>query len=423
MHILQALLGLVTFVAIAYALSENRSKISWRVVVAGLLLQFVFALLILKTAFAPVFFGWMNDAFIQLYDFVGEGATFVFGDLVERYPFGFHVIPTVIFFSALVKLLYEIGIGHRVVYWVGLVMKKTLKTSGAESLAASANIFLGQTEAPLVVRPYVGTMTRSELFALMVPGMASVAGGVMAAYVGMLSDKFPNIAGHLFAASMMSAPAGLMFAKLMVPETGVPETSGEIALKHEKQCDGPFDAIAEGTKEGLYMAANIIGMLVVFIAGIAALNFFWSGGVSFSSGVFGVDLSAIDTLQEFVGFPFAVLAWLMGIPTHDLMPAGILLGEKTVLNEFIAYGHMADYLNGKSIASGVPVHELTDRTKVILSYALCGFSNFASIGILTGGIGAMAPNRRGEVARLGLKCMVAASLSCFTTAAIAAMLT
>ena len=419
---LRSAFGMVVLLGIAYLISENRRKISWRLVLWALALQVLLALLVLKTSAAAAFFSWMNSFFVKFYDFVGEGARFVFGDLVKEVPFAFHVLPTVLLFAALFKLLYHLGVIHPVVYGVGLVMNKTMKTSGAESLSAAANIFMGQTEAPLVVKPYIAKMTRSELMAIMVPGMASTAGGVMAAYIAMLSKHFPDIAGHLMAQSIMSAPAGLLFAKMFVPETETPATSGKIELKRERECDGVFHALSVGTKEGVELVANIAAMLIVFIAIIAGLNFVWGAGCGFGTAHLGIDTSGVDTLQEILGYLFAPFAWLMGVPTQDLLPAGMLIGEKTVLNEFIAYGHLGEYLGGKPIAEGIPWHALDQRTVVILSYALSGFSNFASIGILVGGLGVMAPGRMGEIAKLGLKCLVAATFACFMTASIAAIL-
>ncbi|RMG40098.1 MAG: NupC/NupG family nucleoside CNT transporter [Candidatus Dadabacteria bacterium] len=423
MHVLQAVLGMGTFIFLCWLFSYERSRIPWRVVTVGILLQFVFALLILKTAAARAFFGMVNGVFIKLYDFSGDGARFLAGDLVDSVPFLFHVLPVVIVYAAIMAVLYHLGIMHRIVYWIGLGMKKTLKSvSGAEALSAAANIFMGQTEAPLVVRPYIERMTRSELMVVMTGGMATVAGSVMAAYVGMLVDHFPNIAGHLMAASIMSAPAALVFAKILVPETGEPVTAGTVRLEHESKCDGPLHALADGAREGIALVANIAAMLIVFIALISAANFLWGALCHGFTALSGISTARIDTLQELLGYLFAPFAWLMGVPWQDLHTAGTLLGEKTVINEFVAYGDFAGYLKGTPLLEGGSVHQLSERTVIILTYALCGFSNFSSIGILIGGLGIFAPERKGEIARLGVRAMLAATLACFLTASIAATL-
>ena len=370
-----------------------------------------------------------------------EGASFLFGGLTEQSisvtdaqdtktgglirlgaSFAFAVLPSVIFFSCLMAILYHVGLMHRIVYWMALLMKKTLKTSGAESLSAAANIFVGQTEAPLLIRPYLEKMTRSEILAVMIGGMANIAGGVLAAYVSMLSDTFPDIAGHLIAGSIMSAPASLVLAKILLPEEEAPETAGNVDAHFVRIDANVIDAATRGASEGLTLALNIAAQLLCAIALVALGNSMWGWLCHWAASMTGYSLNHIDTFQELLGYVFAPVAWLLGIPSQDCMVAGKLLGEKTILNEFVAYAHMGDYLHGKPLMDGVPVQELTERTKIILSYALCGFANIGSIGVLVGGMGALMPNRRGDIARLGLLALVGGTCSTFMTAIIAGLI-
>ncbi len=437
-------IGIIVQIAICYALSTNRKKIDWKLVGWGIGLQVIFAVLILKTEPGRQLFAVLNDAVVKMLSFTQTGASFVFGNLVNfTVPvsptdaaaapelaaqitslklnaatgsfFAFNVLPTIIFFSALMALLYHMGIMQRLVYCVAWVMQRTMKTSGAESLSAAANIFVGQTEAPLVIKPYVEKMTYSELHCIMTGGMATIAGGVMAGYVGMLKDTIPGIAGHLIAASVMSAPAALVFAKILVPETEVPETSGKLELRIETIDQNVIDAAARGCSEGMALAINVAAMLIGFIALIALGNHFWS----IIAGWFG--LTSINTLESLLGLISTPFAWMLGVPTQDLTIAGELLGKKTILNEFVAYADLANYLNGKTLVNG-QVAEMTLRTRVILSYALCGFSNLGSIGIQIGGIGGIAPSRRGDLAKLGLRALLAGTFASFLTGNIAGML-
>lgn len=439
-----SLLGIFVQIGICYWLSTDRKKIDWKLVTWGILLQVVFAVLILKTSSGQWVFSKLNDAVVTMLSFTEAGASFVFGNLVKfvvpvnvgdpsQAPelanqlnsmklnastgafFGFNVLPTIIFFSAFMALLYHAGIMQRLVYYVAWVMQRTMKTSGAESLSAAANIFVGQTEAPLVIKPYVEKMTYSELHCIMTGGMATIAGGVMAGYVGMLKDAIPGIAGHLIAASVMSAPAAMVFAKILVPETEVPETSGKIELRIEKIDQNIIDAAARGCSEGMALAINVAAMLIGFIALIAMGNHIWG----LISGWIG--LTSYNTLESLLGLISTPFAWLLGVPKQDLTIAGELLGKKTILNEFVAYADMANYLNGKTLING-QVAEISMRTRVILSYALCGFSNLGSIGIQIGGIGAIAPGRRGDLAKLGLRALLAGTFASFLTGNIAGML-
>jgi CNT family concentrative nucleoside transporter len=434
-----SLIGIPIQIGICYALSTNRRKVDWKLVGWGMGLQFIFALLILKTTAGAVVFNYLNDAVVRLLSFTKDGASFVFGNLVNfTVPvsvsgegaaqlsgtqmvantgafFAFSVLPTIIFFSAFMAILYHLGIMQRLVYFVALIMQKTMKTSGAESLSAAANIFVGQTEAPLVIKPFIEKMTYSELACIMSGGMATVAGGVMASYVGMLSGNFPEIAGHLIAASVMSAPAALVFAKILVPETEVPETTGSIDLKVEKVDQNLIDAAARGCSEGMSLAINVAAMLIGFLALIAMGNHVWGMFAKF------VGLTSYTTLDSLFGLIATPFAWLLGVPSQDLTIAGILLGKKTVLNEFVAYADLANVLDGKFILDGKVV-EITNRTKIILSYALCGFANLGSIGIQLGGIGGIAPERRGDLAKLGVRALLAGTFASFITANIAGVL-
>ncbi|RCK75314.1 MAG: Nucleoside permease NupC [Candidatus Ozemobacter sibiricus] len=423
-----SLLGIVIQILICYALSTNRKAINWRLVAMGMGLQLVFAYLIISTSPGKAFFALMNDIIVTILNFTTEGARFVFGNLADAgaakgigFCFATQVLPTIIFFSAFMTVLYHLGIMQKIVYAIAVVMQKTMKTSGAESLSAAANIFVGQTEAPLVIKPFVGKMTLSELNCIMVGGMATIAGGVMAAYVGMMKDRFPEIAGHLMAASVMSAPAALVFAKIMVPETEVPETSGGCELKVEKIDQNIIDAAARGASEGMSLAINVAAMLIAFIALIAMGNAAWQLVCRWIAAATALDLSAFDTLEELMGWVNAPLAWIMGIPTKDLLVAGQLLGEKTVLNEFVAYAHLGEIVNGTFLRDGVPV-VIDDRTKVILTYACCGFANFGSIGIQLGGIGGLAPHRRGDLANLGIRALIAGTFASYQTANIAGLM-
>jgi len=396
-----AVLGLVTMLLIAWLLSNNRRMIPWRTVIMGCLLQFVFALLILKTAAGEAFFARASDLVTAFLDFSDAGARFVFGDNFTEHFFAFKVLPTIIFFSSFITVLYYLNVLQWVVKGFAWLMMRVMGTSGAESLSASANIFVGQTEAPLLIRPYVGTMTVSELMAVMTGGFATIAGGVLAAYVGM---GVP--AGHLIAASVMSAPAALVMAKLMYPETEESLTAGEVRVTVEKPWVNVIDAAAEGATAGLKLVLNVAAMLIAFLALIAVINA-GLGQVGLWFGYQGL------TLEMVFGYLLRPLAWLMGVPWAEADEVGTLLGIKTVLNEFVGYVRMEEMKTAG---------QLSARSEAIATYALCGFSNFSSIAIQIGGIGGIAPERKGDLARLGLRAMVAGSLACFQTATIAGML-
>lgn len=434
---LMSVMGIFSLLLIAFLMSNNRKKISWHLVGWGLALQLIFALIILRTPIGEPAFAFINNAFMKLLGFTEEGARFIFGNLVqnnvpvgapvgtplETSPivaatqtgwantgafFAFNVLPTIIFFSALMALFYHVGLMQRIVLVIAKIMQKTMKTSGAESLSAAGNIFVGQTESPLLIRPYINKMTQSELMTVMTGGFATIAGGVLAAYVGILKGQFPDIAGHLVAASVMSAPAALMFGKMIIPETKKPVTLGSVDVSAESPYVNSIDAAARGAGDGLKLALNVGAMLLAFIAVIAMVNAI-VGWIGWRLG-FGVDCW---TLQKGLGYALSPLAWLMGVPWEDCAEIGSLLGLKTVVNEFYAYLELASMLNTGAIKNG--------RSVVIATYALCGFANFASIAIQIGGIGTIAPNRTKDLAKIGLKAMIAGSLAAFMTATVAGM--
>lgn len=398
-----SLLGLGAMLALAWAMSSQRRKVRLRLVVGGLLLQLLFAAAILKTSPGEKLFDWLGTFFRTLLGFVDAGAVFVFGEEYEKFYFAFKVLPTIIFFSALMSVLYHLGVMQRIVWLMARLMQFTLGTSGAESLSAAANVFVGQTEAPLVIRPYVAEMTISELMAVMVGGFATIAGGVLAAYVGMGID-----AGHLLTASVISAPAALVVAKILEPEVGTPKTLGRLDTHQPVHAANVIEAVAAGAADGARLAINVGAMLLAFLAMIAMCD----AGVAWVGSLLGFEWS----LSVGLGYLFAPLAWLLGIEGKDCFGAGQLLGLRMVTNEFIAYQRMVEWAQP---GSGV---ELGDRSREILTYALCGFANFGSIGIQIGGISGIAPNRRADLSRLGLRAMLGGTLACFMTACVAALL-
>jgi len=386
----------------------------------GFGLQLAFAIFILKFKVGQTFFQLFNDGFVAVAGCTKAGAAFVFGDkltdpMTGLGYFAFFVLPTIIFFSSLAAILYQMGVLQAVVKGVAWVMAVTMKTSGAETLSASGNIFLGQTEAPLMVRPFIGTMTKSEMMTVMTGGFATVAGSVMAAYVGFLQDWVPNVAGHLLAASVMSAPAALVFGKLLIPETEVPETLGKVDIHLPKRSEGILDAATDGASDGVKLALNVGGMLIAFLALVALIDLILGfGGGLIMWPVNGGEFAVAEgfTLQKICGYIFYPFAVLMGIPLGDeAMGAAGLMGIKTATNEFVAFIELSQ--------GGA---QFSERTRVILTYALCGFANFGSIGIQIGALSVMAPNKRSELARLGLPAMVAGTFACYSTACIAAIL-
>ncbi len=402
MEKLISLVGLFTMVAIAFGLSSDRKSINWKTVGTGIAMQILFGLLILKTDAGRGVFEGAKVFFNGILSYTNEGSAFIFGPLTNIPKFGFiffvMVLPTIIFMSSLMSVLYHVGIMQHVIKAAAWVMMKVMGTSGAESLSAAANIFAGQTEAPLVVKPYITSMTKSEIMALMTGGMATVAGGVLAAYVGMGVD-----AGHLLAASVMSAPAALVCAKLLVPETEESQTKGMVNVDLPRTTVNLIDAAAGGAGEGLKLAMNVGGMLLAFIALIAMVN----GGLSWAGGLFGFEQLSLELM---LGYLFSPIAWLMGVPWSDSFLVGTLLGKKLVVNEFVAYLDLQAMIkNG----------EISQRAITISTYALCGFANFSSIAIQIGGIGTIAPDRKQDLAKLGIKSLIGGTLACFMTACIA----
>lgn len=399
-----SLIGLFIMLGIAYALSEKKKAIQWRTVISGVLLQVIFGLFILKTSFGRNIFDSIGRGFNAILGYTGEGAKFLFGSLATPseslgFIFATMVLPTIIFMSALMSVLYHIGIMQKVVEFVARLMMKTMKTSGAESLAAAANIFVGQTEAPLVIKPFVSKMTKSEIMCLMTGGMATVAGGVLAAYVGFGID-----AGHLLAASVMSAPAALVCAKLMVPETEESVTAGVVKVNLPKVSANVVDAAATGASEGMRLAVNVGAMLLAFIALIAMLNGIL-GGIG---SLLGFPQLSFELLMGYINAP---VAWIIGVPWEDCLTVGSILGKKLVLNEFVGY---LDLVNAKG--------QMSERAVILSTYALCGFSNFSSIAIQIGGIGTMAPEKRGMLATYGIRSLIGGTLACYMTACIAGFL-
>jgi len=399
------IIGVFTLLFIAYILSENRESINKKTVGYGLLFQFMFALFILKTPFGAPIFSFLDSAINTLINFSTYGSDFLFRSYVEGvgfHPslinFAFSTLPTIIFFSSLVAVLYHFGILQMIIRFIAQQMQLTLGTSGSETLSVAGNIFLGQTESPLMVKPFVKNMTKSELMAVMTGGFATVSGGVLAIYVSWLSD-IPGIAGHLLAASVMSAPAALVIAKIIYPENEKSETAGNINVTIKQNNINAMEALSNGATDGLKLAANIAAMLIAFISFVAMLNYF----LAFAG----------TSLEEIFGLIFRPLAWTMGVPWDEAQLIGMLMGKKIVLTELIAYGDLQNLINDKLIS---------DRSAIIATYALCGFSNFASIGIQLGGIGAMAPERKRDLAKLVTKAMFGGALASWLTATIAGIL-
>lgn len=417
-----SLLGLVVIIGLAWLMSSHKSKFPLRIVVCGVLLQFAFALLILKTDAGRAVFETVDQVFVGLLGCVDSGAEFLFGENFKDHFFAFRVLPTIIFFSALMSIFYYYGVVQKVVGALALVMQKTLGTSGAETLSSAANIFVGQTEAPLVIRPYIGTMTKSELNAVMVGGFATMAGGVL----GALSAMGIN-AGHLLSASVISAPGALLLAKIMQPETEVPKTLGHVGVDVDDDSVNVLEAISKGTTGGLQLALNVGAMLIVFLALIAVVNsvFGLAGdGYWWLAERLGQTIPENPTawsLEGLLGYFFAPMAWLIGIESGDCRAAGQLMGLKMATNEFVAYGRLAELapIAEDGVASA---DAISNRTREIMTYALCGFANFSSIGIQLGGIGGIAPERRGDLAKLGLRAMIGGTLAAFMTACIASIL-
>jgi len=398
MEKLISILGLFTILALAWMLSENRRRMDWRLIGSGLALQMGLGLLLLHSRPGQAFFSFARAAVDRVIGFSNEGARFIFGDLVQTAPIGFSVLPMVVFVSSITGVLFYLGILQWIVRQMARTMILLMRTSGSESLAASANVYLGISTAPLLVVPYLKTMTRSEIMALMTTGMATVAGSVLAAYVTLGAD-----AGHLMAASLMSAPAALVISKIMTPETETSPTLGVVTVEVPRQDVNLLDAVCRGASDGLKLALNIAAMLIVAIAFVGLLN--WS--LSFLPYIGGAPL----TLERSLGWLCAPLAWLMGVAWEDAQLVGMLLGKKTILNEFLAYQDL-----------GALKTQLSPRSFTIATYALCSFANFGSIAIMIGGIGSLVPERRKDIARYGIRSLIGGALAANMTATIAGML-
>lgn len=419
--ILKGLLGIVVILGICYLISSNRKAISWRVVGTGLLIQIIFAFAILYIPAVQIFFEFFGKCFIKIVDFTKAGTEFLFGGLFTTESFGFvfalQILPTIIFFAALTSLLFYLKIIQRVVGVMAWIMTRLIKLSGAESLSVAGNIFLGQTESPLMVKGYIPNMNRSELFLVMAGGMATIAGGVLAAYISMLGGSDPiakiEFAKHLISASVMAAPGVIVIAKMIVPQTE--DVNLNVDISKEVIGDSVLDSVSKGTTEGVKLAANIAGMLLVFIAFISMFNYicmklgFWFGLNDFISELTNGKYSEMS-LQFLLGYAFSPLMWLVGVSSADMTYVGSVLGEKLILTEFIGYSSLAElktagvFTNPKSI--------------IMATYMLCGFANFASIGIQIGGIGILAPNKRSEISKLGVKALIAGALTSILSATI-----
>lgn len=412
-----AIVGILAILGVARIASLDRKAILWRRVALGLGLQVAFAILILGIPALGVpgvfrfLFVALNHFMMNLVNFTTAGAGFVFGSLAEikdpwGFVFAFRVLPSVIFFSAMMAGLYHLGVLQWIVKGCAWAMQKTLKTSGAETVSATANIFMGQTEAPLLIRPYISRMTQSEMFCVMVGGMATLAAGVEGAYIALLQARVPDIAGHLITASVMGAIGGLTISKMLVPETATPETANTLNLPNVEKPDKNFlEAVARGASEGIMLALNVAAMLIVFVAAIAMID----SALGLIGGLIGLDETL--TFASLLGKVFQPVAWLLGISWKDSAIVGSLLGHKIVVNEFVGFVKL------EAAASS-----LSDRTVLIATYALCGFANLSSIGIQIGGIGSLAQNQKSNIARLGLLAVLGGNLASFLSACIAALL-
>lgn len=418
------LFGLAVLIGITWLFSNNKRAVDWKLVITGIILQIAFAAVVLLVPGGRDVFDALGHGFVRVLSFVNEGSGFIFGSLmnVDSYGFifAFQVLPTIIFFSALMGVLYHLNVMQAIVRAMTLAITKVMRVSGAETTSVCASVFIGQTEAPLTVRPYIARMTQSELLTMMIGGMAHIAGGVLAAYVGMLGGGDPEAqafyAKHLLAASIMAAPATLVVAKLLIPETGTPLTRGTVRMEVEKTSSNIIDAAAAGAGDGLKLALNIGAMLLAFIALIALINapLTWLGEVTGLAAAIGRPTN----LATIFGYVLAPIAWVIGTPWADASTVGSLIGQKVVINEFVAYTELSRIINGQ-----VPGTTLSEEGRLIATYALCGFANFSSIAIQIGGIGGLAPERRQDLAKFGLRAVLGGTIATFMTATIAGVLT
>ncbi|MBZ0184110.1 MAG: NupC/NupG family nucleoside CNT transporter [Melioribacteraceae bacterium] len=444
--IFRGLIGILFLIGIAFLFSNNKKNINWRLVLSGLGIQAILAILLIKgdvlgSFFSPLgwpkeFFRWISSLFVLVLNFTTEGALFVFGDLAKApgsenslgFFFAFQVLPTIIFFASLMSVLYYLGIMQRIVQGMAWVMAKLMGTSGAESLSCTANIFVGQTEAPLMIKPFLKGMTKSEVLTIMTGGMATIAGGVMAAYIQILSQSFADSMGmeinearlmfatHLLGASVMAAPAALLLSKIIFPETKIPETKGNVKVKVEKNSSNVLEAAASGASDGLSLALNVGAMLIAFIALIALVNYMLEGFGSLV-GLNEILLSQYGkplNLQLVLGLVLQFVAVGIGVPWESAVQFGSLIGSKIVLNEFVAYFEMSNLIAAKEL--------INDKAIVMATYALCGFANFSSIAIQIGGLSPLAPERKSDFAQLGLKAVLGGTLSTLMTATLAGIL-
>ena len=417
---MRALLGILVLTGILWAVSASRKSVAWRTILGALGLQFILAVLVLKAPFVKEAFQWVAETFVTVINYTWRGSDFLLNVNGEVGPylenFAFRILPTIVFFSALSALLHHMGLLSLFIRGFAWLMRNTLKLSGRESLAVAGNVFLGQTESPLLIRPYLEKMTRSELMLVMTGGMATIAGSVFAAFVQILGGTDPEMqayfATHLLTASLISAPASVAAAKLLVPETNT-QAAGKVELV-KSEASNFLEAITSGTRDGLVLAANVGVMLLVFTAMVFMVNdiLAWFGGLTGLNGVIAANTGFDDLSMEFIlGYIGAPIAWLVGIAAEDCVLVGQLLGEKTVINEFYAYETLGKLKAGMS-----------DRSVLIATYVLCGFANFASIGIQVGGIGVLAPSRRGELAQLGFRALLAGTVACLLTACVVSIL-
>jgi len=448
--ILRGTLGIAVMIAVCYLLSNDRKSVDWKLVIGGLALQIVLAILILKVPIIYGFFNYIAESFVSLLGYAEAGATFLFGNWPDEayiqstnfatgrqiafklgYMFAFKVLPTIIFFSAFSAILYYLGILQIIIYAFAKVMSKVMNLSGAESLAAAANVFIGQTEAPLVVKPFLENMTRSEIMCLMTGGMATIAGGVFALFVSIIGDEY---AIHFLTASIISAPAAIVAAKIMYPEKQTKNVNKDLKIPKDKIGDNLLDAIAIGTTDGVKLAVNVGAMLLVFISLVALVNglLYWVGDLIVLDQLM-VDGKATNytlndkiieltgerfqgfNLEYILGLLFAPIAWLLGVEYADITLVGQLLGKKTVINEVIGYVDLQALMADPEV-------NLSPKSIIIATYALCGFSNFSSIGIQIGGISSLAPNQRPTLTQLGVKALIGGTIACFITGAIAGVL-
>jgi CNT family concentrative nucleoside transporter len=425
-HVGFGLFGLAVLVGIAFCFSNNKRVVDWKLVATGITLQILFAAVVLKVPLGRDVFDAIATGFVRLLDYVDVGSRFIFGSLLDSSKFGVifavKVLPTIVFFAALTGVLYHLGVMQQIVKGMAWVITKVMRVSGAETTSVCASVFIGQTEAPLTIKPYIERMTQAELMTVMIGGMAHIAGSVMAAYVAMLGGDDPAsrmfYAKHLLTASVMAAPATMVLAKILVPETQEPLTRGTVKIDVEKTTANVIDAAATGAGDGLKLAMNVGAMLLAFIALIALINgpVQWVGTIGgehslnawlTASAGHPVALS----LETIFGWVLAPIAWLIGVPWQDATLVGSFIGEKVVINEFVAYADLAKHLD-----------QLLPESRLIATYALCGFANFSSIAIQIGGIGGLAPNRRADLARLGLRAVLGGSIATFMTATIAGVL-